>query len=224
MVAAFSSGTSRRTGATNLAPHWRPICSRSSRPPNSTRVLQPTRRRCHCTARRVRIPATAELWNRRRGKRHRDVGDGAGLPHPHARRTNRVTRPLLPPAPSVVRRPGRLEGRGTRTLPGGECAELRAQRYGICGGRTPLAITGYSAGSPWRPYLGHAWRVQLAPAHPAAMVPRLQEGMDRRVHCLSIELNRGLYWDSVMGRPSGAYEDFRDRFAAALGAAFSRLD
>jgi N-formylglutamate amidohydrolase len=72
--------------------------------------------------------------------------------------------------------------------------------------------------------LGHAWRVQLAPAHPAAMVPRLQEGMDRRVHCLSIELNRGLYWDSVMGRPSGAYEDFRDRFAAALGAAFSRLD
>ena len=152
MVAAFSSGTSRRTGATNLAPHWRPICSRSSRPPNSTRVLQPTRRRCHCTARRVRIPATAELWNRRRGKRHRDVGDGAGLPHPHARRTNRVTRPLLPPAPSVVRRPGRLEGRGTRTLPGGECAELRAQRYGICGGRTPLAVTRYSAGSPWRPY------------------------------------------------------------------------
>ena len=72
--------------------------------------------------------------------------------------------------------------------------------------------------------LGHAWRVQLAPAHPAAMVPRLQEGMDRRVHCLSSDLNRGLYWNSVMGRPSGAYEDFRDRFAAALGAAFSRLD
>jgi N-formylglutamate amidohydrolase len=73
-------------------------------------------------------------------------------------------------------------------------------------------------------FLGRAWRVQLAPIHPAAMVPRLQEGMDRRVHCLSIELNRGLYWDSVMGRPSGAYEDFRDRFAAALGAAFSRID
>jgi len=73
-------------------------------------------------------------------------------------------------------------------------------------------------------FLGRAWRVQLAPAHPAAMVPRLQEGLDRRVHCLSIELNRALYWDSVMGRPSAAYEDFRDRFAAALGAAFSRLD
>lgn len=73
-------------------------------------------------------------------------------------------------------------------------------------------------------FLGRAWRVQLAPAHPAAMVPRLQEGTDRRVHCLSIELNRALYWDSVMGRPSAAYEDFRDRFAAALGAAFSRLD
>jgi hypothetical protein len=48
--------------------------------------------------------------------------------------------------------------------------------------------------------------------------------MDSRVHCLSIELNRALYWDSAMGRPSVAYEDFRDRFAAALGAAFSRLD
>jgi N-formylglutamate amidohydrolase len=72
--------------------------------------------------------------------------------------------------------------------------------------------------------LGHAWRVQLAPAHPAAMMPRLQEGMDGRVHCLSIELNRALYWDSATGRPSAAYEDFRDRFAAALGAAFSRLD
>jgi N-formylglutamate amidohydrolase len=72
--------------------------------------------------------------------------------------------------------------------------------------------------------LGHAWRVQLATAHPAAMVPRLQEGTDRRVHCLSIEVNRALYWDHVKGRPSAAYEDFRDRFAAALGAAFSRLD
>jgi N-formylglutamate amidohydrolase len=72
--------------------------------------------------------------------------------------------------------------------------------------------------------LGHAWRVHLAPAHPAAMVPRLQEGRDRRVHCLSIEVNRALYWDSALGRPSAAYEDFRDRFAAALGAAFSRLD
>jgi N-formylglutamate amidohydrolase len=73
-------------------------------------------------------------------------------------------------------------------------------------------------------FLGHAWRVQLAPVHPAAMVPRLQVGVDRRVHCVSIELNRGLYWDSALGRPAAAYEDFRDRFAAALGAAFSRLD
>jgi len=73
-------------------------------------------------------------------------------------------------------------------------------------------------------FLGHAWRVQLAPAHPAAMVPRLQEGVDRRVHCLSIELNRALYWDSISEQPSDAYADFRDRLAAALGAAFSRLD
>jgi N-formylglutamate amidohydrolase len=73
-------------------------------------------------------------------------------------------------------------------------------------------------------FLGHAWRVQLAPAHPAAMVPRLQEGVDRRVQCVSIELNRALYWDSVSEQPSETYEDFRDRLAAALGAAFSRLD
>jgi hypothetical protein len=56
------------------------------------------------------------------------------------------------------------------------------------------------------------------------MVPRLQEGVDRRVQCVSIELNRALYWDSVSEQPSEAYEDFRDRLAAALGAAFSRLD
>lgn len=73
-------------------------------------------------------------------------------------------------------------------------------------------------------FLGHAWRVQVAPGHPAAMVPRLHEGQDRRVHCLSIELNRALYWDSETGRPNAHYEAFRDRLAAALGAAFSRLD
>lgn len=73
-------------------------------------------------------------------------------------------------------------------------------------------------------FLGHAWRVRVAPGHPAAMVPRLHEGQDRRVQCLSIEVNRGLYWDSTTGRPLSHYEDFRDRLAAALGAAFSRLD
>lgn len=73
-------------------------------------------------------------------------------------------------------------------------------------------------------FLGHAWRVRVAPGHPAAMVPRLQEGQDRRVQCLSVEVNRGLYWDSAAGRPLSHYEDFRDRLAAALGAAFSRLD
>jgi N-formylglutamate amidohydrolase len=73
-------------------------------------------------------------------------------------------------------------------------------------------------------FLGHAWRVQVAPGHPAAMVPRLHEGQDRRVQCLSIELNRALYWDSEAGLPNAHYEAFRDRLAAALGAAFSRLD
>ncbi len=72
-------------------------------------------------------------------------------------------------------------------------------------------------------FLGHAWRVQVAPGHPAAMVPRLQEGQDRRVQCLSIEVNRHLYWDEAAGRPGDRYEAFRDRLAAALGAAFSRL-
>lgn len=72
-------------------------------------------------------------------------------------------------------------------------------------------------------FLGHAWRVQVAPGHPAAMVPRLQEGQDHRVQCLSIEVNRRLYWDEASGRPSENYEGFRDRLAAALGAAFSRL-
>lgn len=72
-------------------------------------------------------------------------------------------------------------------------------------------------------FLGHAWRVQVAPGHPAARVPRLQEGQDRRVECLSIEVNRRLYWDETDGRPNENYAAFRERLAATLGAAFSRL-
>lgn len=72
-------------------------------------------------------------------------------------------------------------------------------------------------------FLGYAWQVRTAPGHPAAMVPRLQEGLDSRVHCLSVELNRALYWNETTGQPNDQYEACRERLAATLGAAFSRL-
>jgi N-formylglutamate amidohydrolase len=70
---------------------------------------------------------------------------------------------------------------------------------------------------------GHAWSVQFAPVHELASVPPLHEGADARVHSVSIELNRRLYWNESAGRPNARYEATRERLAAALGAAFSRL-
>lgn len=70
---------------------------------------------------------------------------------------------------------------------------------------------------------GHAWSVQFAPVHELAVVPPLHEGLDARVQCLSIELNRRLYWNESTGGPNARYEATRDRLAAALAAAFARL-
>ncbi len=67
------------------------------------------------------------------------------------------------------------------------------------------------------------WSVQVARAHERALVPAQHYRLDRRVHCVAVELNQKLYWDPSSGRVHRHFESVQQQLARALGSALQRL-